>query len=69
MVIKYVLSGAHNFSLTLEFATPFCLSYFAAQKASVAHKVSATRQIIHTDGLAFGSSLITRARKARIVMP
>ncbi len=30
MVGEYVLSNAHNSSLTPEFATSFCLSYFAA---------------------------------------
>jgi len=35
--------NAHNCSLTLEFATSFCLSYFVAQEASVAPKVFATR--------------------------
>ncbi len=28
MVGEYVFSNAHNFSLTLEFATSFCPSYF-----------------------------------------
>jgi hypothetical protein len=40
-----------------------------AQKANVAPKVSATRQVIQTDGLASGSSPITKARGAWIVMP
>ncbi len=40
-----------------------------AQKANVAPEVSTTRQVIQTDGLASGSSLITRARGVRIVMP
>ncbi len=31
--------------------------------------VSPTRQVIQTDGLAFGSSPITRARGARAFMP
>jgi hypothetical protein len=35
----------------------------------VAPRVSATRQVIQTDGLTFGSSLITKAKGARIVMP
>ncbi len=30
MVKEYVFSNAHNYSLTLEFATSFCPSYFAA---------------------------------------
>jgi hypothetical protein len=47
----------------------FCPSYFAAQEASVAPRVSATRQVIQIDGLVFGSSPITRARGAQVVMP
>ncbi len=35
----------------------------------MAPRVSATRQVIQTDGLAFSSSPITKARRARIVMP
>jgi hypothetical protein len=46
MVGEYVLSSAHNFSLIPEFATFFCPSYFVAQEASVAPRVSTTRQII-----------------------
>jgi siderophore synthetase component len=46
MVGEYVFSNAHNFSFTPEFAISFYLSYFAAQEASVAPKVSATRQVI-----------------------
>jgi len=69
MVGEYVLSSAHNSSLTLEFATSFCLFYFMTQEVSVAPGVSATRQIIQTNGLAFGSSPITRARGAQVVMP
>ncbi len=69
MVGEYVLSSAHNSSLTLEFATSFCLFYFMTQEVSVAPRVSATRQIIQTNGLAFGSSPITRARGAQVVMP
>jgi hypothetical protein len=69
MVGEYVLSTPHNSSLTPEFATSFCPSYVAAQEASVARRVSATRQVIQTDGLAFGSSHITKARGARAVMP
>ncbi len=64
MVGEYVLSTPHNFSLTPEFATFFCPSYVAAQEASLAPRVSATRQVIQTDGLASGSSPITRAKKA-----
>jgi hypothetical protein len=69
MVGEYVLSTPHNSSLTPDFATSFCLSYVAAQEASVAPKVSATRQVIQTDGLASGSSPITRARGAQVIMP
>jgi hypothetical protein len=69
MVEEYVLFSAHNFSFTPEFATSFCPSYFMAQEASVAPRVFATRQVIQIDGFAFGSSLITRARGARTVMP
>jgi uncharacterized protein YgiM (DUF1202 family) len=43
MVGEYVLSNAHNFDFTLKFATSSCPSYFAAQEASVASKVSTTR--------------------------
>jgi len=64
MVGEYVLSNAHNFSLTPKFATSFCPSYFVAQKANVAPKVFATRQVIQTNGLAFGSSPITKAKGA-----
>ncbi len=35
----------------------------------MAPRVSATRQVIQTDGLASGSSLTTRARGARAIMP
>jgi hypothetical protein len=64
MVGEYVFSNAQNYSFTLEFSTSFCPSYFAAQEANVAPKVSATRQVILTDGLTSGSSPITRARGA-----
>jgi hypothetical protein len=56
MVGEYVLSGAHNSGLTPEFAISFFPSYFAAQEASVAPRVSATRQVIQTDGLAPASN-------------
>jgi hypothetical protein len=69
MVGEYVLSSAHNFGLTPEFATSFYPSYFVTQEASVAPRVSATRQVIQTDGLASASSPITKARGARAVMP
>jgi len=69
MVGEYVLSTPRNFSLTPELATFFCPSYVAAQEASVAPRVSATRQVIQTNGIASSSSLITRARRARVVMP
>ncbi len=64
MVGEYVLFSAHNYGLTPEFAIYFCPSYFAAQEASVACKISTTKQVIQTDRLAFGSSPITRARGA-----
>ncbi len=35
----------------------------------MAPRVFATRQVIQTDGLAFGSSPITRARGAQTIMP
>jgi hypothetical protein len=69
MVGEYVLSTPRNSSFTPEVAISFCPSYVAAQEATVAPKVSATRQVIQTDGLASGSSPITRARGARAVMP
>jgi hypothetical protein len=69
MVGEYVMSSAHNSNLALEVATSFCPSFFAAQQASVAPGVFATRQVIQTDGLAFGSSPITRTRGARVVVP
>jgi hypothetical protein len=43
MVGEYVLPSAHNYGLTLKFAIFFCPSYFAAQQANVAPRVSATR--------------------------
>jgi hypothetical protein len=45
MVGEYVLSGAHNSSLTLEFDTFFCPFYFVAQEASVALRVSGTKEV------------------------
>jgi hypothetical protein len=68
MVGEYVLFNAHNFSFIPKF-TSFWPSYFVAQKVSVAPKVSTTRHVIQTDGLASSSSLITRARGARAIMP
>jgi hypothetical protein len=68
MVGEYVLSSAHNSSLTLEFSTYFCPSYFVAEEASVAPKVSATKQVIQTNGLAYDSSPISKARRARAIM-
>ncbi len=64
-----MLSSAHNSSPTPQFGTSFCASYFAAQEASVALRVFATRHVIQTDGFASSSSPITRARGARAVMP
>jgi hypothetical protein len=69
MVGEYVLSNAHNYSLTPEFAISFCPSYFAAQEASVAPIVSTIKQVIQIDGLAFGSNLINKARGSRAIMP
>jgi len=69
MVKEYILSTPHNFSLTLEFAISFCPSYVVAQETSVALRVYATRQVIQTDGLASGSSPITKTKGAREVMP
>jgi len=43
MVGEYVLSSAHNSSLTLEFAIFFCPSYSATQEVNVAPKVSTIR--------------------------
>ncbi len=69
MVEEYVMSSAHNSNLALEVATSFCPSYFTTQQSSVAPRVSTTRQVIHTDGLASGSSPINRVKGARAVMP
>jgi len=69
MVGEYVLSTAHIFSLTPEFATYFCPSYVATKEANVAPRVSAAREVIQTNGLASGSSPITKARGAQAVMP
>jgi hypothetical protein len=69
MVGEYVLSNAHNSSFTLEFATSFCPFYFAEQEANVAPRVSATRQVIQTNGLTSSSSPTTRAKGAQTVMP
>jgi hypothetical protein len=43
MVGEYVISSAHNYSFTLKITTSFYPSYFEAQEASVAPKVSTTR--------------------------
>jgi hypothetical protein len=69
MVREYVLSNAHNSSLTPEFATSFCPSYFAAREVTVAPIVFATKQVIQTNGFAYGSSPITRLKRVRIAMP
>jgi hypothetical protein len=69
MVGEYVFSNAHNSNLTPEFVTSFCPSYFVAQEASVAPIVFATRHVIQIDGIAFGSSPITRAKGAQSIMP
>jgi hypothetical protein len=68
MVGEYVFSTAHNSNLTPKFATSFCPSFFATQKATVAPRVSTTKQVIQIDGLASNSSPITRAKRARGVM-
>ncbi len=47
---------------TILVATSFYPSYFVTQEAIMAPKVSATRQVIQTNGLASGSSPITKAR-------
>jgi hypothetical protein len=69
IVGEYVISTPHNSSFTPDFTTSFCPSYVAAEEASVAPEVSATRQVIQTDGLASSSSPITRAKGARAIMP
>jgi hypothetical protein len=69
MVGEYVVSSAHNSTLTLEFATSFCPSYFTTQEVNVAPRVSATKQVIQTNGLASCSSSITKARRSRTDMP
>jgi len=69
MVGEYVFFSAHNSSLTPEFDIFFYPSYFAAQEASVAPWVSATRHVIQTNGLASSSSPITWVRGVRAVMP
>jgi hypothetical protein len=69
MVGEYVLSSVKNYNLTPKFATFFCPSYFTPQETSVAPIVYATRQVIQIDGLAFGSSPITKARRVRSIMP
>ncbi len=70
MVGEYVVSNAHNSSLTPKFATSFYPSYFATQEANVASKVFHTRQIIQTDGLASSSTpRTTRVKGALVVMP
>jgi hypothetical protein len=64
MVGEYVLSCAHNSSFTPDFVTSFCPSYFVTQEVSVVPKVSATRQVIQTNGLAFGLHSVTGAKGA-----
>jgi hypothetical protein len=46
MAGEHVFSSAHNSSLTPEFVTSFCPSYFATQEASVKPRVSTTKQVI-----------------------
>jgi hypothetical protein len=69
MVGEYIISSAHNSSLTPKFATSFCPSYFVAQEVSVALRVFTTRQVIQTNGFTSGSSPITRAKRAQTIMP
>jgi hypothetical protein len=69
MVGESVFSSAHNSNLTPEFATFFCPSYFTAQEANMAPKISTTRQVTWTHELTSSSSIITRPRGARTVMP
>jgi len=69
MVGEYVFPTTHNSSLTPEFTIFFCPSYVTAQDASVAPRVYATRQVIQTNGLVYGSSLITKAKRVRTIMP
>ncbi len=61
---EYVFSSAYNSSFTLEFATSFFPSYVTTQEASVAPRVSTTRHVIQTNGLAFGLNPITRVKGA-----
>ncbi len=53
MVGEYVLSYAHNFNFTLEFATSFCPSYFMAQEVSIVcnKRRVAMRQTPHRNNL------------------
>jgi len=69
MVREYAFFNAHNLSVAPKFATSFCPSYFVAQEASVAPRVSTTKQVIQTNGFTFGSNHITRARGAQVVIP
>jgi hypothetical protein len=69
MVREYVFSSTHNSSFTPKFATSFYPSYFATQETTVALRVSTTRQVIQIDGLASGSSPITRAKGVQVIMP
>ena len=69
MVWDYVFSSAHNCNLAPKFATSFTLPTLR-HKGLVWHSVfSTTRQVIQTDGLAFGSSPLTMARRAQTIMP
>jgi hypothetical protein len=69
MVGEYVFPTTHNSSFTPEFTIFFCPSYVTAQDASVALRVSATRQVIQTNELVYGSSPITKAKRVRTIMP
>jgi hypothetical protein len=61
--------GSVSGNLTLPSKWGCDTSYFSAQEGSVAPRMSTTRQVIQTDGLASGSSPITKVRRARVVMP
>ena len=69
MVGECVRAEVQPAGLTAEFSTSFCPSYFAAQQASAAPRVSSTRKVVQTDGLASHSGPMTRARQARAVIP
>jgi hypothetical protein len=51
------------------FSTFFFPSYFVAQEANVAPRVSTTREVIETNRLTSSLGPITRAKGVRVVMP